>query len=428
MFRYIVFWLTALSLGGSGVAAASDTEAIATSNQPRLTLRRAVELALQYNVQLKATDAARAAERARGDALALGPQYRVGAEFENFAGTGELSGADSLESTLSLASVVELGGKRERRLDVAASRLEVADAEARVRRLDAAAGVGRRYVDLVRSEALVALGRDNVAVAQRIVDAVRMRSAAARASRAEVAKAEIALNRARLDQQSAVGALRAARVALSVLWGQVEPDFGTTTGDLYRLPEYEPIDALFARMEQNPDLMLFASQLRLEDARVRLVEAARHGDVGWSAGIRRFEQPADQAFVIGVELPLGSVARSEPLRREAAAERDRLQFEAQARRLELHAALVAAYGQLEQSRRALSALREQSTPLAEEALRLSELGYQSGRYSLLELTDAQSQLLDVRAQSIAAATDYFVVLIETQRLVGEVVVATSSGE
>ena len=165
MFRYIVFWLTALSLGGSGVAAASDAEAVATSNQALLTLRRAVELALQHNVQLKATDAARAAERARGDALALGPQYRVGAEFENFAGTGELSGADSLESTLSLASVVELGGKRERRLDVAASRLEVADAEARVRRLDVAAGVGRRYVDVVRSEALVALGRDNVAVA-----------------------------------------------------------------------------------------------------------------------------------------------------------------------------------------------------------------------------------------------------------------------
>ena len=49
---------------------------------------------------------------------------------------------------------------------------------------------------------------------------------------------------------------------------------------------------------------------------------------------------------------------------------------------------------------------------------------ESGRYSLLELTDAQSQLLDVRAQSIAAATDFFVVLIEIQRLAGEAVVTT----
>jgi cobalt-zinc-cadmium efflux system outer membrane protein len=73
-------------------------------------------------------------------------------------------------------------------------------------------------------------------------------------------------------------------------------------------------------------------------------------------------------------------------------------------------------------------LREQSKPLAEDALRLTERGYGSGRYSLLELTDAQSQLLDVRAQSIAAAADFFAVLIEIQRLTGEAVVASLSGD
>ena len=60
--------------------------------------------------------------------------------------------------------------------------------------------------------------------------------------------------------------------------------------------------------------MLFASQLRLEDARARLAEAARHADVGWSAGIAGSSNSPIRAFVIGVELPLGSVARSEPLR------------------------------------------------------------------------------------------------------------------
>ncbi len=428
MFRCLLFWMTAVSFGGSALASASEVDAVVASNQAPLTLRHAVELALQFNAQLKATGAAREAERARGDALALAPQYRFGAEFENFAGSGELSSVDSLESTLSLSSVVELGGKRERRRDVATTRLEVVDVEAHIRQLDVAAEVARRYVDVVRREALVTVGHDNAAVAARIVDAVRARLAAARASRAEVAKAEIALNRARLDEQAAMGALRSARVMLAVSWGQVEPDFGATTEDLYRLPQYEALTALVARLEQNPDLVLFASQARLEDARTRLAESARHADVGWSAGIRRFEQPGDHAFVIGVELPLGSVARSEPLHREAAAEHDRLQFEAQARRLDLHAALVAAYGQLEQARSALAALREQSTPLAAEALRLTELGYRSGRYSLLELTDAQSQLLEVRAQSIAAAADFFGVLIEIQRLTGEPVVATLSGE
>jgi cobalt-zinc-cadmium efflux system outer membrane protein len=427
VFHFISFWMAALILGGAAAASAADIDNAAQQNQAPLTLPRAVELAMEHNVQLKATGAARGAERARGDASTLAPQHRIGAEFENFAGSGDLNGVDSLESTLSLSSTLELGGKRERRRDVAASRLDVIDAEQHARRLDVAAAVAHRYVDVARSESLVKSGRDNIAIAERIVDAVRARATAARASRAEVARAEIALTRARLDEQAAEGALRSARVALSVLWDQTEPDFGATTGDLYRLPRYEAFALLIARLDQNPDLMVFASQIRLADARGRLAESARRADLAWSAGVRRFEHPADQAFVIGVELPLGSTPRAEPLQREAAAERDRLQFEAQARRLELHATLFTAYQQLDQAHSAVTTLREQSTPLAEEALQLSEDGYRNGRYSLLELTDAQLQLLNVRAQSIAAAADFFGVLIEVRRITGEAVTAAFSG-
>jgi outer membrane protein, heavy metal efflux system len=428
VFRFVMFGLTTFLLGGGAFAFAADTAATAQGSQPPLTLYHAVELALEHNARLKAIGAASEAERARGDAFALAPEYRVGAEFENFAGSGDLGGVDSLESTLSLSSVIEFGGKRDRRRELAATRLEILATEQSARRLDVAATVARRYVDVVRSEALVSLGHDNAAIAARIVDTVRARAAAARASRAEVAKAEITLARARLDEQAAEGALRGTRMTLASLWGAEAPDFGATTADLYRLPEYQSFAALAARMDQNPDLMVFASQMRLEDARVRLAETARGADLGWSAGIRRLEDPDDQAFVVGFELPLGSAARAEPLRREAAAERDRWYYEAQARRMELHATLFTAYEQLQQARSALITLREQSMPLAEEALRLSELGYRSGRYSLLELTDAQTQLLDVRAQSIAAGADFFDVLIEIQRLTGEAVVATISGD
>jgi outer membrane protein TolC len=276
VYRCIWIRMTAVSLGGGVLVRASDLDAVASNRAP-LTVRHAVELALQFNAQLKATGAARGAERARGDALALAPQYRFGVEFENFAGSGELSGIDSLESALSLSSVLELGGKRERRRDVAATRLEVVDVEARTRQLDVAAEVARRYLDVVRREALVALAHDNASAAAHVADTSRARLAAARGSRVEVANAEIVLNRARLDEAAAIGALHSARVTL-----------------------------------------------------------------------------------------------------------------------------------------------------AEEALQLIELGHRSGRYSLSELTDAQSQLLDVRAQSIAVAADFFGVLIEIQRLTGEPVVTVLS--
>ena len=134
-----------------------------------------------------------------------------------------------------------------------------------MRRLDVAAEVARRYVDVVRREALVALGHDNAAVAARIVDTVRARLAAARASRAEVAKAEIALNRAAPRRSG--GQWRVAqrpRDARAFCGGRSNRTSAQRRQDLYRLPKYESIDALVARLEQNPDLM-----------RVRLASAPR---------------------------------------------------------------------------------------------------------------------------------------------------------
>jgi len=426
--RLVSLIVGAFLLGSGGFVRASESTEAVQSATPTLTLRRAVELVLERNATLRAFGAAREAERARGDAFSLAPRYRIVAELENFAGTGEAGGVDSLESTLSLSGVVELGGKRRVRRDVASVQLDVLDTELQVRRLDLAATVARRYVDLVRAEALVELRRDSAAIAARTLETVRARVAAARASRADIAKAEIALAWARLDEQAAERLERTNRVALASLWGGESPDFGTIRAELFRLPTYEPFASLVTRTDQNPDLALLASRVRLDEARARLADAQRRTDVVWTAGIRRLEAQDDQAFVVGIELPLGSAARAEPLRRESSAERNRRQLEAEARRMEVRATLYSAYEQLEQARTELATLREQSTPLAEDALRITEQGYERGRYSLLELSDAQTQLLAVRGQTIEAAADFHRTLIEIQQLTNQAVVETASGE
>ncbi len=63
-------------------------------------------------------------------------------------------------------------------------------------------------------------------------------------------------------------------------------------------------------------------------------------------------------------------------------------------------------------------LRNDVLPQAEENLRQTEAGFQAGRYSFLELTVAQAELLDIEREAIQAARNYHDFVIEIERLTG----------
>ena len=57
----------------------------------------------------------------------------------------------------------------------------------------------------------------------------------------------------------------------------------------------------------------------------------------------------------------------------------------------------------------------------ESALKNTEYAFERGRYSYLELTDAQQELLDLRGTLIDAAALYHLTRIEIERLTGAAV-------
>ena len=79
------------------------------------------------------------------------------------------------------------------------------------------------------------------------------------------------------------------------------------------------------------------------------------------------------------------------------------------------------YRELLDRSREVTALRERALPRMEAALKNTEYAYERGRYSYLELVDAQRELLSVRDSLIDAATEYHLTLIEIERLTGTAV-------
>ena len=408
----------ALTLGGPTGARAQPADAAGESAAP-LTLGQAVERALASNPALAGFAFALKAQDARVGQAVQRPATEASFELENVLGSDEFGGLDAAEGTFALSQVIELGGKRDARSAAARSGLELLAVERQVAQLDVLAEVTRRFVAVAAAQETLSLASEGVNLARGTVDDVALRVRAARSPEAELLRSRAALSRKVLEEQRAAAELGAARQALAAAWGSSRTDFGNVQADLYRMPVPSDFEALAARLDANPDFLRFASIARLRDAEGRLARSQGRPDLEVSGGVRRLEETNDQALVMGISVPLFAGRRAAPAIAEADALRELADVERDAARLEARTRLYGLYEQLRQAIRETETLRGDVLPQLDEALGATRYAYERGRYSYLELVDAQAAFLEARGAAIASAATAQQLLAEIERLTGE---------
>jgi outer membrane protein, heavy metal efflux system len=305
-----------------GLCAAILVGTVATGASQELTLATAIEQTLAHNPELGVYAPRLAAGRARSELAALRPPLEFEAEVQDAFGTGRASGFDIAETTFALSQVVELGGKRDMRVNAAAAGTALISAERAAAELDVLAELTRRFIHVAADQEQLTVTQRATALADANVAAAEARVAAARAPEVEVRRARVTKARAAVEQEHAEHELLTSRRKLAAMWGESEPAFARARGDLYALPPNEGYEQLLPRLANNPDFARFASEERLRDAELRVAEAQARTNLTWRAGVRVLSETNDEALVLGVTLPLYSARRS---RSEAAAARAELE-------------------------------------------------------------------------------------------------------
>ncbi len=394
------------------------TPAAPSTPRESLTLARAIELTVAHGPLTVALRSQTEALANRAEADALRPNFFVESEFENFAGTGNAESTDLLEATVRLSRVIEFGDKAALRRRLGSAELERLAADQQARRNELTAEVARRFIHVLSDQAMLLTAQRATELARTARDVASERVRAGASSPAALGRTEIALARAQIAQEHAEHELASSRVKLSVLWGDTTASFADASGKLFELGPLESFDAYRARLESSPELTRFASEAQVEEARIRLARAQRSPDVSVSAGIRRLEAFDDEALVAAFSVPMGTRRRAELQERAARADRQRIDMDRELRRLELHAALFDLYQESLHARTEALSLHERVRPQAEVMVRTTNEGYRAGRFSLLELADAQLQLIEVEREAIRAAAQFHTLMVEIQRAIG----------
>lgn len=364
-----------------------------------VSLAAALAQGAEQSPRVAAAKAKADAAEARARQAGASPNPELSLEVENFAGTGVFQGLRSTETTLALSQRIELGGKRSARVAVASAERDTAFLAYRAAEADLARDIRFAHAELRAAEDRAVLARDNVAQARELSRTARVLVEAGRDPPLRQLRADAVLAEAQAEEARAFGELLAARRLLADLIGSSDPELSAT-------PIYdEGAPGALPPATPSLDEQLAAAERDAAQARIRVARADAVPDVTASGGVRRFGEGRETAFVAGFSIPLPIRDRNRG--NIDAAQADSLASEASlrlagldARRAQHDARML--FGAAEARVEALSG---PSLAQAEEAVRLARIGYGAGKFSLLELLDAQVALTTAKTALIEARLD-----------------------
>ena len=385
---------------------------------------------------------------ALAQALALSPELAVARrEFEATEGAvlqgaarpnPELSWlvedtrAATRTTTVQLTQPIEWGGQRAARIGAAQRGRDIAAAQWAAARTDLRATVVVAFHEVLLAQAQFQLAGDAAELARRGTDAATKRVAAGKISPVEETRARVAEASVRLEAAQAGADLRLARQRLAATWGDATPRFdrveatgagagavasaGDGAADALVVPT---LDALALRLAASPSLRRARLELQRRAALSDLERARQTPDLTVSLGVKRDAQLGRQQAVIGVSMPLPLFDRNHGNVLEALRREDKARDELAVAENQLKTALMQAWGRLDSVVALVNTLRDDVLPGARSAYAAASRGFELGKFSLLDVLDAQRTLFQAQAQQLRARGDAQRARVDIDRLLGD---------
>ena len=401
--------------------AAKPPDSAAPMKEPTgvLTLRDALALALTENPELAPFAWQARANEARILQAGLRLNPELGLQVEDVLGTGDFSGGQEAQITLQLSQVIELGGKRAARTEVASQARDITKSEYELKRVEVLGDVTQRFIQVVANQHALDLALTNRQLAEDALRTVQERVTAGKGSALEERKAQVALARGELLVEGARHELSAARKKLAASWRSRQPVFERVEADLFARKPVPNFEEFASRISKSPEIARWVSEKKLREAEIKLADARRVPNVTAWGGTRRLEGPGEQSFLLGFSMPLQLFDRNQGGAAEARALLGRTEAEQKAAEVRLGMILLGLYEEMAHDAHVMEGLQKEILPKAEDALAISRDGFAQGRFSYLEVLDAQRTIFDVKQEYIRAATSYHQFLVELERLIGQ---------
>lgn len=381
----------------------------------RLTLDDAVSVAARTNPTIRAKEFEQRAVTAGEITAGLRPNPTANFLAEQFGGASD---ASQVQYTINVGQPIELGGKRQRRIDSARAATRVTGHE-----LD---DVRRQIIFLVKKSFGDALaGRESLSLAEQNLQSLdeleriqRFRAERGDISELELLRIQVQRFAFERDAADARQALNAAKIALRAIVGQEQiaenfevvgdlafKDVALTQADLYR-----------RALANRPDLRAAEAAREKAKADIRLARANAWWDVTPQIEYQRIGP--DNTIGFGFSMPLRIFDRNQGEIARTRAEAGRVDAAREVVAVQALSEVDTALAALRTESGKLTILRDTYLPKAKQARDTVEYAYRRGGASLLEYLDAQRTYRDTAAEYVRSLGSYWTSFYQLETAVG----------
>jgi cobalt-zinc-cadmium efflux system outer membrane protein len=389
-----------------------------------LTLSKAVQRAMAANPRLAAADSEIGIATGKRVQAAVVPNPELSMELDNALGSGQYHGLRSAETTLEIGQLFEFRGKRAARLAVGSAEVDSAYWQLEALRLEILSDTAAGFFNVLAGQRRVEILDAQIVSLDRFTPLLQRRVEAGASSPGEVARAQVAIDLVRADRERARTVLAIARRELAALMGASEPDFARALGDLTRVRRPPPLQTVLRAVDELPQLVRWTALRAQRDAELIQARLKPYPDIRAGVAWRHFDETNDNAVRFGISIPLpvfdrniGGIAEAEASLAKVAADRA-------AARIALILTLGRAYDTLAGAVREVDILRTSAIPNARKAVDAIESGYSQGRFTLLEVLDAQNTSTQAALRELEALTSFHTSVATIEGLTGSRLGAT----
>lgn len=324
--------------------------------------------------------------------------------------------AGTRTTTIVLNQPIELGGKRRARVALAEGSAGLARSELAARRQEIRAEVIAAFYGLQVARERQGVAQSLLDLARRSVDVAARRVAAGKISPIDETKARLAAADAASAVNGAKGELAVAKVRLGGLIGIQGDAIALAPSSFEQLPDIKPRAALLA--DDTAPVRRARGQLAANLAQADVERAARIPDVTVSIGSQRDDDVGRRQAVIGLSVPLPLFNRNAGNLSAALLRADKARDELAAAQATAASDLAGADVRYATARAEAGLLRQDVLPQAASAYDLTLTGFEFGKFSILDVLDAQRTLFQSRTRYLDALLSAWRAWADIERLAG----------
>lgn len=380
-----------------------------------IDLDQALTVALLHNPKLAvfAWEVRASEARAKQAGLISNPEFEFEMDDVND------KGFDEVLTSIYLSQPIGLAGKRIKRSYAANLSTNVAKLEFEILRLEVFAEVKKAFAKVIASQEKLGLSEEMVDLSMQTLAIVKQRVEAGRDSPIEEMNAQIALASAEMDKNRAKSDLVIAKTNLTTLCGFSNSQFEKAIGELNDIAEIPELNYLSEKALHNPSVKLYSISIDYSQKVLEFEKALRFPDLSVGAGVAHSSITREITYKVGLEIPVPLFDRNQGGVSEAKANLEKAIREREEAEIAITTELSETYQTMAIAFNEVIALRDNILPVAEVAFEGTGVGFRNGKYSYLEVLDAQRTLSELKSQYVETLITYNYAKADIERLITE---------